>query len=264
MKITPLRRACQVLSLLAMVAVPLANRRGIGVVSGSFYSLTIGQLTMTDPLIAIQPLLATLRLDLALLATALVPAGVALLLGRVFCSWICPQNTLSELGDALAGKLGWPRLAAPPPIPQVRYVVLAVMLAASVLIGFPLANLFSAPGILSVQTARLVYEATVGLELTLIGLILLTEFFAVRRVWCNHLCPVGTLLGLLRSKRTMRVVMAEDAVHTCIHCRECARACQLGLEPLAGPLAPQCHNCGACIDACQQMTADRKPLSFRF
>lgn len=264
MKLTPLRRSTQLLSLLAMVAVPLANRRGIGVVSGSFYSLTIGPLTMTDPLIAIQPLLATLRVDLALLATALIPAAIALGLGRVFCSWVCPQNLLSELGDALAAKLGLKRLAAPSPVPQVRYLALAVILAITVLTGFPLASLFSAPGILSVQTARFIYETTVGLELALIGLILLAEFFVARRVWCNHLCPVGTLLGLLRTKRTMRVVMAEDAVHTCIHCRECARACQLDLNPMAGELIPQCHNCGACIDACEGMTADRKPLSFRF
>jgi ferredoxin-type protein NapH len=264
MRITPLRRSVQMLSLIAMVAVPLANRRGISVVNGSFYSLTIGPVTMTDPLIALQPLLATLRFDLALLITALIPAAIALLFGRVFCSWVCPQNTLSELFDAIAARAGFRRLAAPPPVPQVRYLALALILAITVLTGVPLASLFSAPGILSVQTARFIYETTVGLELALIGVILVAELLLVRRVWCNHLCPVGTLLGLLRSKKTLRVVMAEDALHTCIHCRECARACQLGLEPLSGSLFPQCHNCGACIDACEKMTAGRKPLSFRF
>ena len=264
MRITPFRRGVQIFSLLAMVAVPLANRRGIGVVNGSFYSLTIGPVTMTDPLIAIQPLLATLRLDFSLLATALIPAGIALILGRVFCSWVCPQNTLSELFDALANRPGLQRLATPPPVPLIRYAVLAVILAATVLTGFPLASLVSAPGIVSVQTARFIYETTVGLELALIGLILLAELFVIRRVWCNHLCPVGTLLGLLRSKRTMKVVMAEDAAHTCIHCRECARACQLGLNPMTGDIIPQCHNCGACIDACQETTRNRGPLFFRF
>ncbi len=265
MKIAPFRRGVQLLSLAAMVAVPLLNRRGFSAVNGSFYSLTVGPVTFTDPLIAIQPLLAALKFDLSLLGSALIPAGIALVLGRVFCSWFCPQNTLSELGDAIATRLDLKRLATPPPKPLVRYAVLAFMLAAMVLTGFPLATLLSAPGIISAQTARLLYESSVGLELALIGLILLAELFVVRRVWCNHLCPVGTLLGLLRWKRTMRVVMAEDAVHTCIHCRECAKACQLGLNPMAGGLIiPQCHNCGACIDACEKMTAARKPLSFRF
>lgn len=264
MKITPLRRTVQILSLVAMVAVPLLNRRGINAVSGSFYSVSLGPLLLTDPLIAIQSLLATLRFDTVLLASALIPAGLALVLGRVFCGWICPQNTLSELFDAVGRRLGFNRLFAPAPAPLARYGVLAVILAATLLLGFPLASLLSAPGIISVQTARLIYEGAVGLELALIGAILLAELFLVRRVWCNHLCPVGSTLGLFRCKRTLRVVMAEEGERTCIHCRECAKACQLGLNPLAGELAPQCHNCGACLDACREMTAERRPLSFRF
>lgn len=264
MKIAPFRRTIQILSLVCMVTVPLLNSRGVSAVSGSFYSVAIGPLLLTDPLIAIQPLLATMTIDTTLLASALIPAGLALVLGRVFCGWVCPQNTLSELFDAVGGRLGLARFFAPGPAPLARYVVLAVILAATLLFGFPLASLLSAPGIISVQTARLIYEGTVGLELALIGLIILAELVLVRRVWCNHLCPVGSMLSLFRCKRTMRVVMAEGGDHACIHCRECAKACQLGLNPMAGELAPQCHNCGACIDACQEMTGERRPLSFRF
>lgn len=264
MKITPIRRTVQIFSLVAMVAVPLLNSRGFGAVSGSFYSVSLGPLMLTDPLIAIQSLLATLRFDTVLLASALIPAGLALVLGRVFCGWVCPQNTLSELFDAAGHRLGLRRFFAPTPAPLARYAVLAVILAATLLYGFPLASLLSAPGIISVQTARLIYEGTVGLELALIGTIILAELFLVRRVWCNDFCPVGSMLGLFRSKRTMRVVMTEAEEHTCIHCRECAKACQLGLNPMGGEIAPQCHNCGACIDACQGMTGERRPLSFRF
>ncbi len=264
MKIAQLRRTVQLLSLAGMVAVPLLNSRGINAVSGSFYSVEIGRLLLTDPLIAIQPLLATMTIDATLLASALIPAGLALVLGRVFCSWVCPQNTLSELSDAVGTRLGGRRFFAPTPGPLVRYTVLAVILAITLLYGFPLASLLSAPGIISVQTARFIYEGTVGLELVLIGGIILAELFLVRRVWCNHLCPVGSMLSLFRFKKTMRVVMAEEGEHACIHCRECAKACQLGLNPMGGEIAPQCHNCGACIDACQEMTGERRPLSFRF
>ena len=263
MKITPIRRTVQILSLAAMVAVPLLNSRGLTAVSGSFYSVSLGPLMLTDPLIAIQSLLATLRFDTVLLASALIPAGLALVLGRVFCGWVCPQNTLSELFDAAGRRLGISRFFAPAPAPLARYAVLAVILAATLLFGFPLASLLSAPGIISVQTARLIYEGTVGLELALIGVILLAELFLVRRVWCNHLCPVGSTLGLFRSKRTLRVVLVEEGKHVCVHCRECAKACQLGLNPMAGEVAPQCHNCGACIDVCRKITGERRPLSFR-
>jgi len=264
MRITPIRRTVQIFAVAAMVAVPLLNLSGVNAVSGSFYSLSLGPLSLTDPLIAIQSLLATMRFDVVLLTSALIPAGLALVLGRVFCSWVCPQNILSELCDAVSRRLGLPRFFAPAPAPLARYLVLALILAATLLFAFPLASLFSAPGIISVQTARLIYEGTVGLELVLIVIILLAEFFLVRRVWCNHLCPVGSMLGLFHSRKTMRVVMVEEETRACIGCRECGRVCQLGLNPLADKLAPQCHNCGACIDACQKMTGDRRPLSFRF
>lgn len=264
MKITPLRRTTQILALAAMVAVPVLNQRGSGAVSGSFYAVNLGPLLLTDPLMAIQPLLAAMIVDKALLTSALIPAGIALVFGRLFCSWVCPQNTLSELNDAVAARLGRARLFSFGTKPLPRYLLLALILAATVLFGFPLATLLSAPGVISVQTARLIYEGAVGLELALIALILLAEFFLVRRVWCNHLCPVGTLLGLFRWKRTMRVVLSEEESRPCLHCRECARACQLGLDPLAGDLVPQCHNCGACVDACRKMAGGRKPLSFRF
>jgi ferredoxin-type protein NapH len=264
MKISPIRRTVQLLSLAAMVVVPVLNSRGVSKVSGSFYSVSLGSLMLTDPLIAIQSLLATLRFDTVLLVSALIPAGFALVLGRVFCSWVCPQNILSELFDAVGGRLGLVRFFAPGLSSLVRYTVLAVILAVTLLYGFPLASLLSAPGIISVQTARLIYEGTVGLELALIGLIILAELFLVRRVWCNHLCPVGSMLSLFRGKKTMRVVMAEERERVCLHCRECAKACQLGLNPVAGNLTPQCHNCGACIDACRKMTGERNPLSFRF
>lgn len=265
MKITPIRRAVQLLSLVAMVAVPLANSQGFNAVSGTFYSVSLGPLILTDPLIAIQSLLATLRFDAVLLASALLPLGLALGLGRVFCGWVCPQNTLSELFDTVAARLGLRRFFNLSPAGTLaRYVTLAVILTATLLFGFPLASLFSAPGIISVQTARLIYEGSVGLELALIGVIILAEIFLVRRVWCNHLCSVGSTLILFRTRRTMRVVMAEDDGHACIHCRECARACRLGLNPMAGEVVPQCHNCGACIDACRDMTGERRPLSFRF
>ena len=264
MKISPIRRTVQILSLAAMVAVPLLNSRGVSAVSGSFYSVEIGPLLLTDPLIALQPLLATMTIDTTLLDSALIPVGLALVFGRVFCGWVCPQNTLSELFDAAGSRLGVRRFFTATTGPLVRYTVLAVILAVTLLYGFPMASLLSAPGIISVQTARLIYERTVGLELALIGLIILVEFFLVRRVWCNHLCPVGSMLSLFRSKRTMRVVMAEEGEDVCIHCRECAKACQLGLNPMAGGVVPQCHNCGACIDACRKITGERGPLSFRF
>ena len=264
MKLTIWRRGCQVLTLALVVALPLLNKKGITWVSGTFYSLAIGPLWLTDPLIGLQTILTTWTADHLLLLSMLLPMLFALLLGRVFCSWCCPQNTISESVDFTARKIGLGRPLTPPPNPRFRYAFLALILLASALAGLPLASLLSAPGIISVQVAKLVFEGTVGIELGLIGLIVIVEFLLARRLWCNHLCPIGTFLGLLRWKNTLKVEMREDEQHPCGHCLACAKACQLGLNPLQGNIYPQCHNCGACLDACCDLRGAQNPLRFKF
>lgn len=264
MTLTTLRRVCQWLTLLLVVLLPLLNKKGFTTVSGTFYSLAIGPLWITDPLLGLQTLLTTWHVDGVLILSVLLPILVALLFGRLFCSYLCPQNTLSELADLAAGKIGIRRFFTIKPTPRYRYLFLALVLVATALVGLPLASLLSAPGIISVQAARLVFEGTVGLELGLIGLILIGEFFLARRFWCNHLCPVGSFLGLFRWRKSLKVVMNEDEAHPCGHCLACAKACQLGLNPLRDKLSPQCHNCGDCLTACQKIKGAQKPLKFRF
>lgn len=264
MKLTGWRRLSQVLVLVLIVLLPLLNRKGISWVSGTFYSMAVGPIWITDPLIGLQTILTTWTADGVLILSMLIPIGVTLILGRVFCSWCCPQNTISELVDIAARKLGLKRPLTPPTTPRFRYGFLVLILLATALAGLPLVSLLSAPGIISVQAAKLVFEGTVGFELGLIGLILAAEFFFARRLWCNHLCPVGSFLGLLRWRKTMKVMLREDERHPCSHCQACVKACQLGLNPLRDRIYPQCHNCGACLDACRGMKGAQKPLRFSF
>ena len=258
------RKIVQLVSILTFfIIIPVLNKNGIVFISGTLYSFAVGPVWITDPLIGLQTLLTTLSMDRVLLVSVLIPIVFALALGRVFCGWICPQNSLSELADAAAARLGINRLFGPKPSALPRYAVLAAILIAVPLTGLPLASLLSAPGILSAQAARFVYEGTVGLELGLIGLIVLGELALVRRGWCNFLCPVGGFLGLFRWKGTLRVAFAPDADHVCGGCRSCADACRLGLDPMGAALYPLCHNCGDCVAACGAVKLGKKPLMFR-
>ena len=263
MRLIPLRRTVQICLLLLLFVVPWLNQQGISLVSGTLYSFAIGPLWITDPAIGLQTLFTTRRVDLTLLLSLLLPIALALGCGRVFCGWLCPQNALSELADIVAARLKIRRTLHPAPTPKARLLLLGLLLLLATVIGLPLVSLLSAPGILSVQAAKLVYEKTVGAELALVGLIVLVELFLVRRAWCNFLCPVGTVLGVFRVRRTMKVVFSEEDGRRCTHCHACAQACQLGLDPVADHLYPQCHNCGACINACK-IDQTRKPLSFQF
>ncbi len=263
-KLTSVRRAVQVSTLALLVAIPLLNNAGISFITGTLYSLAIGPLWITDPLIGLQTFFTTMTVDTKMLLSVLIPLLTALTFGRVFCSWVCPQNLISEAVDSLAARAGVKRPLQPPPTALPRYIVLAAVMALTVLVGLPFASMLSAPGIISVQISRIVSERSAGLELGLIGIVVVVEMFLVRRAWCNYVCPVGGFLGLFRLKRTMNICFAETADHACGRCRRCEQACQLGLDPMGGRMYPLCHNCGDCVVACGNVKGEQKPLSFRF
>lgn len=258
------RRGTQIATLIFIVLIPLLNKKGITMLMGTLYSFAVGPVWITDPLSGLQVIISALAVDRILLLSMVIPIVFALAFGRVFCGWMCPQNTISEIFDALAARIMPKRLLNPSPSPKMRYVIMGLLLILTPLLGFPVANLISAPGIISVQAANYIYVGSVGMDLGLIGVIALSEIFLVRRSWCNYVCPQGTFLGLFRTGKTLKVLYKEDEQHACGQCFECAKACQFGLNPMGGQIYPLCHNCGDCITACERMKACGKPLSFKF
>ncbi len=259
-----LRRGTQIATLIFIVLIPVLNKKGVTILMGTLYSFAVGPVWITDPLSGFQVMISTLVADKVLLLSMVIPVVFALVFGRVFCGWMCPQNAISEILDSLAARMMTKRLLHPSPSPKIRYVIMGLLLLLAPLLGYPVANLISAPGILSVQAANYLYAGSVGVELGLIGLIVLSEIFLVRRVWCNYVCPQGAFLGLFRTGKTMKVLYKKDKEHACGLCLECARACQLGLNPMGGEIYPLCHNCGDCITACERIRAGEKQLAFRF
>lgn len=257
------RRIAQIAFLCLLVAIPILNEREISFITGTLYSMSFGPVDITDPLSGVQVIMLTLSATQALIISMLIPILITFVLGRTFCSWLCPQNLFSEITDILSRKLFRQRSAIVPPTPIPRWGILALIIVGSLVAGFPLASLISAPGIISLQISTTVFEGTVGLETGLIAFILLGEFFILRRFWCKYVCGVGTVLGFFRCGKTLKVAFHEDHERQCIRCGACNRACQFDLNPMQGKLYPQCHNCGDCIAACAESTKGRNPLQFR-
>ena len=264
MGIKVFRRIAQILTILLIIAIPVLNKKGITLITGTLYSLAIDGIWITDPLSGFQVIISSFSADRILLLSMVIPVALALIFGRIFCGWICPQNFISELFDIIHDRLKVKRIFNPSPSAKPRYAIMLLLLASAPLLGFPVANLISAPGIISVQVLKYFYEGLVGLELGLIGIIVISEFFLIRRGWCNYICPVGSFLGLFRFKKTMKVVYIEDKEHTCGGCIDCVTACQLGLNPMEDGIYPLCHNCGDCIDTCKKIKSRGQPLSFKF
>ncbi len=81
---------------------------GVWIAKGNLASsLTLDTLPLTDPLILLQSLLARHRPEAsAILGAAIVLAAYLLLGGRLYCSWVCPINPVTDFAAWARRRLG--------------------------------------------------------------------------------------------------------------------------------------------------------------
>ena len=126
------RRLMQLALLGLFLVGPLC---GWWIVKGTLASsLTLDVLPLTDPLIALQSLLAGHPVLATVWWGALIVTVFYLLVGgRVFCSWVCPVNMVTDCAAWARTRLGWRDGASLPR--SVRYGLLGGVLLTSLLTG---------------------------------------------------------------------------------------------------------------------------------
>ncbi len=239
-----------------------------------------------DPLAAAGAMLA-FRTWIPRLALAFVTIGMTLLLGRIWCGWLCPLGTLLEWF-----RIRSPRKRGQPPSANWRRVgrfLLLVMLVAailgnlSLLILDPLALLTRSMSAVVVpaldksistleqtmyQTPALrpvvntleqllrgkilpyepqVYTSSLLIAVVFFGIFALNVF--AERFWCRYLCPLGALLGFLSKVSIFRPFVGES----CKACARCTRVCQLDAirnEPKYEIVPAECTLCLDCFVTC--------------
>lgn len=246
-----LRRATQVGLLLLFLAGPWF---GLWIVKGNLASsLTLDTLPLTDPLLLLQELLA----GQWPVSSAFIGAGIVLLFyllvgGRVYCSWVCPINIVTDAAEWLRRRLG---LKGGAHFPRAtRYWMLGAVFGLALLTG-TLAWEWVNP--VSMVFRGLVFG--MGLAWGMVAAIFLFDLLISRRGWCGHLCPVGAFYGLLGKGALLRV--AADKRAACDDCLDCFSVCpeqqvirpalkgaSKGIGPVIVP--GECTNCGRCIDVC--------------
>lgn len=219
-------------------------------VQGWYQSLGVGKLWFVSPLEGLESLLISKQIYLPSLVGMIIPLLLALLLGRVFCSWICPVSFFLELLDRLRKKIGNRKelhnslLVAK----KMIWFVLIADLIFSMILGIPLFVFLSPPGLIGREIMMLVFFKTFALEGMLLFLVVGLEFLT-RRFFCRSFCPLGGLLALLGQKRKLRVVLESDS---CTKCGCCDSRCPIGLSVSSGEsFSAYCWNCGECVDVCQ-------------
>jgi ferredoxin-type protein NapH len=230
---------------------------------GGPWSLEIGPFSLTDPLAGVESVVARKKVVWVLIIGLLIPIGIALIFGRVFCSWICPMNLFLECTDKLRGVLGF--LELPPKDIQfsrhTRFALLGTGLVVVGITSIPILGYIYPPAMIGREAHDLVFGIFDRAEdgffgfwmggLTSVSLILvaiaLFEVTLSQRWWCRYMCPGGGLYALLGWVRPVRVKLDKS---TCTECTKCIPACPVGLNPMQNELGLNCDNCGVCISVC--------------
>jgi MauM/NapG family ferredoxin protein len=236
-----------------------------------------------DPLLAGIVVIAGRGLVLTLLPAVLVLA-LTPVLGRFFCSMVCPLGATIDMTDTLLSRHNEGRTPGKGGLKLAKYGVLCFMAASSLFgvswaaFGSPLAIATRFYGLL-VHPA-LMLAADVGLAaarpllhgagidafaytelprpvfgLQWVTVLLMAGIAAgalvAPRFWCRCLCPAGALFGLV-SRRP--IVFRRRVNERCTSCGACSAACPMGAiggDPRTTDHA-ECTLCGRCSAVCPE------------
>ncbi|MBP6813707.1 MAG: quinol dehydrogenase ferredoxin subunit NapH [Burkholderiaceae bacterium] len=245
-----LRRASQFGLLGLFLLGPWA---GVWFVKGNLASsMTLGVLPLTDPFVLLQTLAARHWPQAsALVGVLVVLLGYAVLGGRVFCSWVCPMNLVTDAAAFTRRRLGL--RGSRSPSRNTRLWLLGAVMAVAAITGV-VAWEFVNP--VTTWHRTLVFGGLAGWLLA--GGIFVYDTAVAHHGWCGHVCPQGALYGLIGKASLLRVSAARRS--QCNDCGDCLVICPE--TPVIAPalkgkgspviLASDCTNCGRCIDVCSR------------
>ena len=207
--------------------------------------------------------------------------AVALAAGRIYCSTICPLGLLQDVLHRLArfARPGPPRPApCARPRPVLRWSFFWAAIAACALgagtaafvwldpysiFGRVAASLFR-PLLVSVNNlaAAILHSGALfrvepgwdlfsALTSAAMLLILAVLVYRVGRLYCNTVCPVGTILGWLAARAAFRLHIDPAACGKCANCLRVCKAHCIDLRARQIDMS-RCVACFDCIDSCDQ------------
>lgn len=243
------RRTVQLFILLAFsYSLPFVGDIATGNLSSSEW---FGTIPLTDPFILLQSFLAGSSLAYPALIGALILAVFyALFGGRIYCSWVCPINMLTD-----AAYWFRQRFNIKSNLSISKELRKAVLLLA-LLLSFSAGSLaWEIVNPITLLQRELMWASMAG------SMFLLALFFfdllVSRRGWCGHLCPVGAFYGFLGHFGRLRVTVNRAESCAGSSCSACMKVCpephvlvpvvsQTGNTVVSG----DCTRCGACLDKC--------------
>ncbi len=282
------RIATQWLAFLLFLALFTGLRRGGWNTNLVNLPIRLSPLSMLASLIAGHTFFRGALVGLALIILALV-------VGRVWCGWLCPLGSVLDLFPFTK----WFRYK-PKPWEWLRglkygfllaILILAVLGNLTLLVTDPMTivtrtftlsiwpplehlttlaetGLYRLPSLQNfvsklddlLRPVVFPFNQLISRDALLFGLLFLFIIllnFAAERFWCRYLCPLGGMLGLLSKVGLVKRRVNER----CTKCRLCERACPTGTVNAGRGFASdpaECTMCMGCLEVCPSKAIDFK------
>ncbi|MBI9036849.1 MAG: 4Fe-4S dicluster domain-containing protein [Bacteroidales bacterium] len=201
------------------------------------------------------------------------------LFGRVYCSTICPLGILQDVIIYLSNKIRKRKFVFLKARNFLRYSIMIASVGLAVFGSMVLINLLDPYSNFGRIVSNLIRPVYYGVNNLLAGIfesfnnyyfftvevkdsdlltIIFTAIFLVTliflastrgRIFCNTICPLGSLMGLISKISIFKIKIDEKA---CISCRKCEFVCKAGCIDTKNKTIDfsRCINCFDCFSAC--------------
>jgi ferredoxin-type protein NapH len=262
-------RVLTILLVAALIVVGTVFWTGTGTISAFGYK----SIAQVCPLGSLETLLASKTFLPLPIISLIVVIVAAVVLGRVFCAWVCPVPLLRRrsphrgdilspgTADRAALRRFRPQPAGRPSRVKIdsRHWVLVGALLSTAIFGFPVFCLICPIGLTFGTLAvlwRLLHFNEPSWSLLVFPAMLAIELVACRS-WCRRICPLGALLSLMSSLNVFFRPKVDETVcqrtSKGVECSACKTACYEAIDlhdaDHSQPLS-ECTKCRDCADVC--------------
>jgi ferredoxin-type protein NapH len=226
------------------------NYFGWEILRGNYSSAIIADsLHLSDPYAVLQILVSGfIASSSVLLGALLIFLIYALIGGRMFCSWICPMNIITDIAFRLRRIFKIETEAKVSVSRNFRYYTLALSLIVSAVFGMAAFEIISP---ISMLHRAIVFGSGAGWAI--VAVVFFVDLFVLKAGWCGHICPLGGFYSLVGKQAVIKVKHDKEK---CTHCMDCFDVCVE--EPVLDIVGKKsdfirggaCTNCGRCIEVC--------------
>ena len=261
------------------------------------YSLESEAFLFLNPLSALITSIASRALIMPIVAVSIVLILMTMVMGRVFCGFMCPLGSLIDFLDRfLFTKMRHEKRRPPRFFKRTKYVYMILLIVLAVLgITFPLfidplstlTKIFTLVvnpvlkiiGIDLIRTVSIFFPAAgnnlyshyplkvplfYGSVLTLVlVLFVFVGGFWDRRFFCQYMCPTGAFYGLVSRFALFRRKTNDMG---CNSCSRCARSCPVRAIPdkdFKVTNVSECITCGICVGLKESCSSFHIGIPFR-